>query len=510
MSKNRIISKTILKNAIINDKSVAICKVLLNKKNEELSLAEQKRIATGFEIEELFLKYIGINVCNTGSNDISESIKLTKAAIDRGERNIWQASISSDGLFCTVDLLSKSKSLEDHWDIIEVKSCGAPKDSEFNDAAFQKITLERMGLKIDRIVIVSINTNYERVGELDLKQLFKITVVQNKGNNNIEGADEKGVKDFEKRVGLVNKAIEVAKETQEDDSSEGKDLRNKGAHCLKCSMVETCLGQLPDYHAGHVFGKGKVLDEYVRLENLDLTKIDVPDKMTDRQKIFYSAGVKNLEVFDRSLLKNFLGNLVFPIIYFDYETISSAIPRFNKSKPFQQIPFQYTIQIEHEDGRYEKINYIFRGEGDPREDLIKNLEKDMPKTGTVVAWYDAFEKGVNSDLGRFCGKEAFFEEVNSRMTDLMVPFQKLYYYIRDFKGSASIKKIIAGIFPEESYKELDIQEGETASILYEKTLLGEITGEEKDKIHENLITYCDADGYNMFKIKEFLVAKCAQ
>jgi uncharacterized Rmd1/YagE family protein len=98
--------------------------------------------------------------------------------------------------------------------------------------------------------------------------------------------------------------------------------------------------------------------------------------------------------------------------------------------------------------------------------------------------------------------------MNDRIIDLMLVFQKLHFYKKEFKASASIKKIIAGLFPEDSYKELDVQEGETASILYEKALFREIDGKEREELLGQLVTYCEADGFNMKKIKDFLMDKC--
>jgi hypothetical protein len=497
------ISKSIFKNLLIDFKKLQFCMGRIDVKDEASTLAKEKRTSEGFKIESLALEWMGIDPVDVGSDSISESIKLTDKALENNSAHIWQASISSNGKFCAVDLLTKSKNKEGAYDIIEIKSCGTPKSNEIVDAAFQVITLEDKGIEIDRVIIVSVDVGYVRHGEIEPKKLFRLTSLQDKHGNSELSAKEAA--EFQKSKPLTEKAIDKVLENLENNK---KDL-NKGSQCLKCSGFNKCFGEeLPEYNVGQIYKTGKKADVLIEAGDLNLEKIEISSEMTDKQKVYYQAVKKDIEIFDKSKVESFISNLTYPIIYFDYETISSAIPMFDKSRPFQQVPTQYTLQVEHEDGTYEKYNYIFRGEGDPRQELMSSLKKDLPKTGSILVWFDRFEKGVNNELAEFFGGRDFFNDMNDRIIDLMLVFQKLHFYKKEFKASASIKKIIAGLFPEDSYKELDVQEGETASILYEKALFREIDGKEREELLGQLVTYCEADGFNMKKIKDFLMDKC--
>lgn len=480
------LSKTNFKKMVTNEKKMTICPKRAEIKDESNEIVKQKRTGEGYALEKYALRYLGVNVLDVGSSDIRESLELTNKALKNKEKHIWQASVSGGGVFTTADLLTMSKTNPGHYDIIEIKSCGSVKGKELLDGAFQKIAFEEAGVKIDRVIILYINTSYVRNGDLDLGEFFRVAQL----NDN---------KDYIKILKEIRDGIEFARDP------ENKSKKVPGAHCGKCPLLEECHGKMPEFNIFQMMSTGSKLDKHVKEGEFDLTTMSEPEKLTDNQSVVFFAARKNEKVINAPELVNAVKNLKYPITYLDYETISSAIPRFDNTKPFEQIPFQYTVQVEHEDGRYEKKNYIFKGEGDPRLDLAKNLERDIPSEGTIVVWWEGFEKGVNSALGKFLGKEDLYERYNSRIYDLMKPFQKRHYYTKEFKGSASIKYIIKALFPKESYAELDIQEGEMASILYENVLDGKIVGEERDKILSDLLIYCDADGENMKKIKDYIV-----
>jgi len=90
------------------------------------------------------------------------------------------------------------------------------------------------------------------------------------------------------------------------------------------------------------------------------------------------------------------------------------------------------------------------------------------------------------------------------MYDLMQPFKKGYYVHKDFKGSASIKKVLPVLVPELSYKALNIQEGGTASESWLKVANPEIPQAERNQTAQDMLAYCRLDTLAMAKILEVL------
>jgi hypothetical protein len=90
------------------------------------------------------------------------------------------------------------------------------------------------------------------------------------------------------------------------------------------------------------------------------------------------------------------------------------------------------------------------------------------------------------------------------MYDLMHVFKKGFYVHKEFHGSASLKKVLPVVVPELSYKDLDINEGVLASNSWGDMVTKEMRQEEKDKIYDDLLKYCELDTLAMVRILEKL------
>ena len=204
---------------------------------------------------------------------------------------------------------------------------------------------------------------------------------------------------------------------------------------------------------------------------------------------------------------NFISKISYPISFFDFETFSEPIPRFKDQKPNERIPFQYSLHIQNKQN--ENINtkenhFEFLGdyENDPRTNIVKSMIENIPKSGSIITYYQPFEKGVIKDLSEFCPNMR--EEllgINERIIDLMIPFAKGGYYHPEFEGSFSIKKVLPALCKnndELDYKNLNISNGGMASSAFRE--LGNKTAEEIQQIREDLLKYCWLDTYAMYAI----------
>ena len=86
---------------------------------------------------------------------------------------------------------------------------------------------------------------------------------------------------------------------------------------------------------------------------------------------------------------------------------------------------------------------------------------------------------------------------------LMVPFQKKYYYTPEMQGSYSIKKVLPALVPEFSYDNLNINEGGAASLAFEK-LYSETDETRINKTRKDLLAYCGLDTLAMVEILKVL------
>ena len=82
---------------------------------------------------------------------------------------------------------------------------------------------------------------------------------------------------------------------------------------------------------------------------------------------------------DKEAIKAFLGTLSYPIYHLDFETFQQAIPEWKGIRLFMQIPFQYLLHIEHEDGRLEYREFL--------------TEDESFTFGVLWAWYFGYGYG---------------------------------------------------------------------------------------------------------------------
>ncbi|MEX1131580.1 MAG: DUF2779 domain-containing protein, partial [Candidatus Woykebacteria bacterium] len=246
-------------------------------------------------------------------------------------------------------------------------------------------------------------------------------------------------------------------------------------------------------------------DKIGKLEELKIEKlIDIHDDfpLTDKQRHQVLATKNGKETIDKVSIKKFLKNLKYPLYFLDYETLSSVVPYFDGMTPYQQIPFQYSLHVlDKPDGELKHFMYLHKDNSNPAKALCRSLKANSGKEGTVLTWSESFEKNCNKSLGQLVPEfETFFEELNERIDDLMIPFSSNWYVHKDFGGSASIKKVLPVLVTELSYKELGIHEGATAQRLWMEAVLDGKRDGEKDKILSDLEEYCKLDTLAMVEI----------
>ncbi|MCG3653490.1 DUF2779 domain-containing protein [Aliarcobacter butzleri] len=427
------------------------------------------------------------------SKNYDEMISITKQWIEEGVENIYEATFNFLGILVMVDILTISNN---EVSIYEVKSSTEVKDIYLHDVSIQYYVLKNLGFKIKSANVIHINNEYIRGDELDINQLFKIVDVTSE------------VISMQSNIPNILKEFETYLKDRENEPN-----IDIGKHCnspYECDAKEYCWKvqrQISDYSIFNIFNLGskKQIELYSRgVINID----DIPDNfdMTAIQKASVENYKSKQTYIDKSSIKEFVNNLTYPIYHLDFETYQQAIPKYKGLKPYEQIPFQYSLHIEYEDGRLEHKEYLAQDSVDSRYELALNLCNDIPKDVTVLAYNMSFEKGVIKRLS------TLFEElsehllaINENMQDLMVPFQKKWYVTPHMNGSYSIKYVLPALVPEfeKAYKELDgVQNGSQAMNAFAN--LSKLSEEEKQKLRNSLLQYCKLDTLAMVKILENL------
>ena len=423
----------------------------------------------------------------TGTEDPRKSsvaAEKTKSLMDNNTKVIYEAAFEYDDILIISDIIVRDGK---KWSVYEVKSSTSISETYILDAAVQYYVLNNCGLNIKDISIVYINNQYVRNGDLDIRSLF-----------NIESVKELVLEQQGLILSETKRLKEVLKQKTIPDIPIGVQCFNP----YQCSFFGTCWKDVPGYSVFNIANLGieKKFDlynnGYVRLE-------DIPDdyKLNANQRMQIDTHKSNKVVIDKAALKKFLSEITYPLYFMDFETFMPAVPMFDNSKPYQQIPFQYSLHyMKKEDAELEHYEFLADASGDPRAAFIKKLLKDTKGKGKILVYNKSFEitrlKEIARDFPEF--EDEINERIN-RIVDLMLPFQKKYYYSPEMKGSYSIKYVLPALVPEMSYDELEIKEGGTASLAFESLYYENDLFKMQDT-RENLLKYCRMDTLAMVKI----------
>jgi hypothetical protein len=466
----------------------------------ELDTFTQHLFEQGYEVQKYAKEFVkNILVPNSYANTKEYYFEVTK----------------SDGNFeVRIDLIifnDKNKK----WDIYEIKSTNDIKPIHKKDLTFQYLVLSKH-YDIDKCFVLHLNKEYERRAELSLKDLFTCTDI---------------TEDVHKLVEVVNmerfEALEIVKNPKQEEIEA----------CMKpkkCPCIELCHPELPPYSIYEI-ARITASKEKVRYIETNYSKsiLDVPSDATLGKKYSLSViqrkqvdvAISGTPIIDIPDVTSSLECLKYPLYFIDYESFNPAIPMYEKYKPYDQMPFQYSLHIqESQDAEYQHKEFIETSRVDPSKGFLKSLKDDIGESGSVIIW-SKFEQTQNNALKRRNPDYlSLIDNVNSRLWDLMEIFQKMMYVLPQFKGSYSIKKVLPALVPELTYKSMAISDGSMAMTKWVQMVYGGgITALQfpdsdesfdvepvdiptkkvnEEEIKENLLRYCELDTWAMVKILE--------
>ena len=442
--------------------------------------AAQFRFDQGHEVGN-FAKMLfpdGIEVPHDGN-----MVKNTPELINQ-RKKIFEASLSYNKTFAKPDILKPVG--KEEWDLIEVKSSTQVKDEHIDDIAFQRYVVEGSGLRTRRCEEIFINNEYVRDGEINPAKLLNqedVTELVSQQLPLVEG----NVKEMH-RVLSLQKPPDIS----------------IGPHCSKpysCPLKEKCWAFLPEHNVTELYRSKKQGFELIKEGILRIADVPVDFKLSVNQKIQKEAITRGKPIVNKKQIKDFLNGLEYPVYCLDFETFDVAIPPFSGTRPYQKIPFQFSLHVIKKPGGDVEFHEFL---ADDREnfapDLVKALKVIGPK-GTVLAYNMTFEKQVLQVLGSLSPKDAaWLQGIADGLQDLIVPFRSFSYYHPDQHGRCSLKFVLPCLSGGRGYDDMEIGEGGTASRRYYMTHFRECSKEEKEKVRKDLLEYCKLDTEGMVEI----------
>lgn len=457
---------------------------------DPLSAERQAVFSRGSNVGVLARKLFpgGKDATMPGLNKFAASVERTKQLIDLGVEVIYEAAFQHRKVLAVMDIMVKR---DGKWYAYEVKSSLRISAAFQLDAALQYYVITNSGIPLEDISIVHINSSYVRNGALDLNGLFNTVSVKADALRAQPVVEER-----------IASAVSVLESTITPDIQIGE-------HCFSpyvCDFKGHCWSHIPRDSVFEISGVSR--QQQFELFNSGIVRItDVPDTHTlERPARMHVDSFKARQpVVDVKGLKAFLGKLKYPLYFMDFETFMPAVPLFEKTKPYQHLPFQYSLHYRESAASEPKHKYFLGEAGlDPRKEFLEKLLKDTEAPGDLLVYDDLMERNVLNGLAAdFPAYASEIKERLSRIRDLAVPFQQRLYYHPAMKGSHSIKNVLPALVPGFNYDSMAIGNGNVAMTAYEQ-LHRETDLFAIAETRDALLEYCMMDTLAMVKLLEVL------
>jgi len=374
--------------------------------------------------------------------------------------------------------------------LIEVKSSTELKDINYSDIGFQYYVYAGAGLKIAKCYLMCIDNTYIRKGDIDPNKLFK----------KIDVTDE--IKTSYSKM-IENNVAEIVKAITTETFTE----IGIGSHCndpYDCPLIDKCWSFLPERNVFLLYRNNKLPMALIKDGILKLTEIDEKYELNEKNQIQVDCEKTGNPYIDAKKIKEFLDTIQYPAYYMDFETCASAIPIFDDSSPYQQIPFQFSVHVVKEKGaKLEHFSFLADGTNDPRPEFMAKLKEVMGTKGSVFAYNAGFEIGILKRCAEVLPEyKKWVESIEERIIDLLQPFRDFAYYHPHQDGSCSLKKVLPALTGK-SYDGMEIGDGGTASAEYCRVTFTE-DNKDKEKVRKLLEEYCGLDTMGMVDIIEQL------
>ncbi|MCX7871682.1 MAG: DUF2779 domain-containing protein [Verrucomicrobiae bacterium] len=421
------------------------------------------------------------------SSCLEETVEISKKCV-RSNKTVFNACFTSSIGVAVADIITPLG--EDSKELIFVCPTKGIHPLFIEKIAFTTAVLIKNGIELKKISLLRINPEFKKESEFNPRNYFIKQI--------ITGRVALRVNNVEDNVSEIFRIIK-----SEEPPAHVYDKR-----CLSpfvCPFFENCWQMPPEQNILSLYRGSKKIKKLIETGICDLTQISDEIELTERQKIQVTSAKTGEPFVNKPAIKKFLRKLVYPLHFIDFETVSSPLPLFKGTRPFELIPYEFSLNIqEHPGGDVQTTNYIARGDDDPRREIMKILNEKIQSYGSVIAYNAQFEKHCLQSCARALHDySAWVDDVSKRMVDLLEPFKALHYYHPAQRGSASLKSVLPCLTGK-GYTHFAIRNGEEASKQFIKLFRDEVLDEKKEMILHELETYCYTDSIGMLWIIEAL------
>jgi hypothetical protein len=198
-------------------------------------------------------------------------------------------------------------------------------------------------------------------------------------------------------------------------------------------------------------------------------------------------------------------------LYLDFEAMMPAIPLYDCTRPYQTLPFQWSLHGLAADGSLTYKEYLATGVFDSRRDFSETLIEAVAGSDLPIIVYSAYEQTRLKALALdFPDLALHLQSIIIRLADLL-PVVRGAIYHPDFQFSNSIKKVGPALSPGFGYDDLDgIADGSAATAAFVQLASGFISdATEVQRLRSAFLAYCKRDTLAMVEVHKALIVFAA-
>ena len=449
----------------------------------------EARFAAGHEVGAVACSLLPEGVMVEAEPDLSAALETTRALLDGGhDRPIFEATLEHDGVLVRIDVLEPDGS--GGWRMAEVKSSTKAKPYHVGDLATQLWVADKAGLTVSSAAIRHLDNSFTLEREGDFIGLF---------------ADTELLAEAAPIIARRAETVAAARATLS-----GPDPATApGAHCdtpFPCEFAMHCHSALPTGPEWPVTilpnGGGK---RWLEMGIESLADVDPSELKSEVHRHVHRATMTGEPWHDVKGAIAAMAAWAFPRTWLDFETIAFAVPRWVGTRPYQQIPFQFSAHVEHEGGEIDHHEFLSLDGRDPRRVCAEELLAKLPASGAIIAYNAPFERQcIRALAAQFPDLAEALEAMAGRIVDLL-PVTRACWYHRDQRGSWSIKAVLPTIDASLDYSKLDVKDGAHAQDAYLEAICAETDDNRRAYIDAGLRAYCGRDTEAMIVLARHLV-----
>src|SRR5262249_48423447 len=136
-----------------------------------------------------------------------------------------------------------------------------------------------------------------------------------------------------------------------------------------------------------------------------------------------------------------------PAFYLDFEAFAPSVPLYPGTRPFQTVPFQWSLHQINADGSVSHQEFLSEADTDPRRPFARTLIEALSTTNLPIIVYSSYEQARLRELSAtFWDLRKPIANILQRLTDLL-PLVRGCVYHPNFGFSYSIKATAPALCP---------------------------------------------------------------